>query len=113
VHNGLGYVAGHGPFDGSTTLDQALIGRDLTVEQGYDAARLTVLVILASLKRVLGALDRAPDCGQNATVANGFNELIVELWGEAGRHALRARPGAVPAERPDHRRRDHRRRLID
>ncbi len=109
VYGGLGYVAGHGPFDGSTPLVQGLIGRDLTVEQGYDAARLTALAMLASLKRVLGDLDRvtewiravgyvhcAPGFGQNATVANGFSDLIVELWGEAGRHA-RSAPGQGPS----------------
>ena len=55
VHGGLGYVAGHGPFDGSTPLVQGLVGRDLTVEEAYDAARLTALSILASLKRELGS----------------------------------------------------------
>ena len=100
VHGGLGYVAGHGPFDGSTLLVEGLIGRDLTVEDGYDAARMTALSIFASLKRVLGDLDRvtewiravgyvhcAPGFGQNATVVNGFSDLVVELWGPAGRHA--------------------------
>jgi hypothetical protein len=52
------YVAGHGPFDGSTLLMQGLVGRDLTIDQAYEAARLTTLSILASLKRELGELDR-------------------------------------------------------
>jgi hypothetical protein len=56
-HGGLAYIAGHGPFDGSTVLVEGLIGRDLTVAQGYDAARLTALSILGSLKRELGDLD--------------------------------------------------------
>jgi hypothetical protein len=109
LHGGLGYVAGHGPFDGSSLLVKGVIGRDLTVEQGYDAARLTALSILASLKRELGELDRvtqwiravgyvhcAPGFGQNATVVNGFSDLIVELWGDAGRHA-RSAPGQGPS----------------
>jgi hypothetical protein len=109
LHGGLGYVAGHGPFDGSSLLVEGLIGRDLTVEQGYEAARLTALSILASLKRELGELDRvtqwiravgyvhcAPGFGQNATVVNGFSDLIVELWGDAGRHA-RSAPGQGPS----------------
>src|SRR5215208_1767076 len=58
VHGGLAYVAGHGPFDGSTLLVEGLVGRDLTTDQAYDAARLTALSILASLKRELGDLDR-------------------------------------------------------
>lgn len=109
VHDGLAYVAGHGPFDGGTLLVEGLIGRDLTVDQGYDAARKTALSILASLKRELGDLNRvtqwiravgyvhcAPGFGQNATVVNGFSDLIVELWGDAGRHA-RSAPGQGPS----------------
>jgi enamine deaminase RidA (YjgF/YER057c/UK114 family) len=109
LHAGLAYIAGHGPFDGSTLLVEGLIGRDLTLEVGYDAARLTALSILASLKRELGDLDRitqwirtvgyvhcAPGFGQNAAVVNGFSDLIVELWGDAGRHA-RSAPGQGPS----------------
>jgi enamine deaminase RidA (YjgF/YER057c/UK114 family) len=109
VHRGLAYVAGHGPFDGSTLLVEGLVGRDLTIEEAYDAARLTALSILASLKRELGDLDRVTQwlravgyvhCvagfGQNAAVVNGFSDLIVELWGDAGRHA-RSAPGQGPS----------------
>jgi enamine deaminase RidA (YjgF/YER057c/UK114 family) len=109
MHGGLAYVAGHGPFDGSTLLVEGLVGRDLTIDQAYEAARLTTLSILASLKRELGELDRvtrwlravgyvhcAPGFAQNAAVVNGFSDLIVELWGEAGRHA-RSAPGQGPS----------------
>jgi enamine deaminase RidA (YjgF/YER057c/UK114 family) len=109
VHNGLAYIAGHGPFDGSTPLVQGLVGRDLTVDQAYEAARLTGLSILASLKRELGDLDRVtdwiravgyvpcePGFAQNASVVNGFSDLIVSLWGDAGRHA-RSAPGQGPS----------------
>jgi enamine deaminase RidA (YjgF/YER057c/UK114 family) len=109
VHGDLAFVAGHGPFDGSTLLVEGLVGRDLTIDQAYEAARLTTLSILASLKRELGELDRvtrwlravgyvhcAPGFGQNAAVVNGFSDLIVELWGEAGRHA-RSAPGQGPS----------------
>ena len=109
IHGGLAYIAGHGPFDGAKPLVQGVIGRDLTLEEGYDAARLTALSMLASLKRELGELDRvsewiravgyvhcAPGFEQNAKVANGFSDLIVELWGDAGRHA-RSAPGQGPA----------------
>jgi enamine deaminase RidA (YjgF/YER057c/UK114 family) len=105
VHGGLAYIAGHGPFDGATPLIQGRVGEDLTAEQGYEAARLTGLAILASLKLELGSLDRvtewiravgyvqaAPGFDQNPLVVNGFSDLIVELWGEAGRHA-RSAPG--------------------
>jgi hypothetical protein len=109
VHDGLAYIAGHGPFDGSTALVEGLIGRDLTLEQGYDAARLTALSMLASLKREFDDLDRItewiravgyvhcePGFAHNAKVLNGFSDLIVELWGEAGRHA-RSAPGQGPS----------------
>ena len=109
VYAGLAYIAGHGPFDGPTPLVKGVVGRDLTLEEGQQAARLTGLAILASLKRELGVLDRltewirvvcyvhcAPGFGQNAAVANGFSDLIVELWGDKGRHA-RSAPGQGPS----------------
>ena len=109
VHGGLAYIAGHGPFDGATLLVEGRVGDDLTLENGYDAARLTALSILASLRRALGDLDRitrwlravgyvhcAPGFRQNAAVTNGFSDLIVELWGDAGRHA-RSSPGQGPS----------------
>jgi enamine deaminase RidA (YjgF/YER057c/UK114 family) len=109
IHGGLAYIAGHGPFDGTTPLVQGLVGRDLTLDQAYDAARLTALSMLASLKRELDDLDRVtewirvvgyvhgePGFAQNAKVVNGFSDLIVELWGGAGRHA-RSAPGQGPS----------------
>lgn len=48
VHDGLAYVSGHGPFDGGRILMQGRIGEDLSLEQGYQAARLTALSIMAS-----------------------------------------------------------------
>ncbi len=88
---------------------QGLVGRDLTVDEGYQAARITALSMLASLKAELGDLDRVtewirvvgyvhcePGFAENATVVNGFSDLIVELWGDAGRHA-RSAPGQGPS----------------
>jgi hypothetical protein len=70
------------------------LGRDLSVEQGYHAARLTALSILGSLQRALGDLDRirgwgrffgmvnsAPGFNQQPSVINGFSQLILELYG--------------------------------
>ena len=109
VHAGVAYVAGHPAISGTQILAQGVVGRDLTLEQGYDAARLTALAILASLKKELGELDRvkrwlravgyvqtAPDFHDNAKVLNGFSDLIVELWGDNGRHA-RSAPGQGPS----------------
>ena len=103
VHGGLAYVSGHGPFDGERQLFKGSVGGDVTVEQGYEAARATALSMLASLKRELGELDRVTSwikalgfvkCaeGFDATPAaiNGFSDLILELWGDAGRHSRSA-----------------------
>ena len=109
VHGGLAYVAGHGPIAGSDVLVRGLVGRDLSLEAACDAARLTALSMLASLRQELGSVDRvtawiravgyvhgAPGFDQNALVVNGFSDLIVELWGDAGRHA-RSAPGQGPS----------------
>lgn len=54
------FISGHGPqnADGSIALPTGKVGRELSIEQGYAAARLTGLAILGSLKRTLGDLDR-------------------------------------------------------
>jgi hypothetical protein len=111
VRGGIGYIAGHPAIDGSTVLVEGVVGRDLTLEQGYEAARLTGLAILASLKQTLGDLDcvtewlravgyvqTAPGFSDNAKVVNGFSDLILELWGDSGRHA-RSAPGQAPSPR--------------
>ena len=97
------YISGHGPVDGTEVLMHGKVGDDVTPERGYEAARLTALSILASLKGELGELDRvtrwmkalvlvncAPHFSGTPLVANGFSDLILELWGEAGRHARSA-----------------------
>ena len=103
IHGGLAYVSGHGPLDGDRVLLTGSVGAEVTVEQAYDAARATALSMLASLKTALGDLDRVSEwirllgfvkCaeGFNATPAaiNGFSDLIIELWGDAGRHSRSA-----------------------
>ena len=103
VSGGLAYVSGHGPLDGSEVLVRGKVGADVTPEQGYDAARLTALSVLASLEQELGDLDRvtrwvkllglvncAPGFSATPGVINGFSELVLELWGDAGRHARSA-----------------------
>ena len=99
----VGYVSGHGPFDGDRQLFKGRVGSGVSIEQGYDAARAAGLSMLASLKQELGDLDRVTGwlkvlgfvkCadGFNSTpsVVNGFSDLILQLWGEAGRHARSA-----------------------
>jgi hypothetical protein len=96
-------------MDGSNVLMEGVIGAELTLEEGYEAARLTALSIFASLNAELKTLDRVtrwiravgyiqcvPGFRQNADVLNGFSDLVVELWGDVGRHA-RSAPGQGPA----------------
>lgn len=99
-------ISGHGPQnpDGSFAEPLGKLGRELNVEQGYVAARLTALSILGSLKRSLGELDRikawtrvfgmvnsAPGFNRQPSVINGFSELILELFGaQAGAHSRSA-----------------------
>jgi enamine deaminase RidA (YjgF/YER057c/UK114 family) len=103
VHGDLAYVSGHGPLDGERVLFTGRVGGEVSVEQAYEAARATGLSMLASLQRELGDLDRVTawvkalgfvSCaeGFNGTpaVINGFSDLILELWGDAGVHARSA-----------------------
>ena len=106
VYRDRAYISGHAPqaADGSLAEPLGKLGRDLTVEQGYIAARLTTLSILGSLQRTLGSLDRVAawlrvfgmvSCTegfiQQPSVINGCSDLILELWGpEAGAHARSA-----------------------
>ena len=103
VHGDVLYVSGHGPLDGERVLYTGRVGGEVSIEQAYDAARATGLSMLASLKQELGDLDRIGSwikalgfvcCaeGFNATpaVINGFSDLILHLWGDAGRHARSA-----------------------
>ena len=100
------FISGHGPqnADGSLAMPLGKLGRELTVEQGYIAARLTALAILGSLKRELGDLDRiaawsrvfgmvnsAPGFNRQPSVINGFSDLVLELFGpEVGAHSRSA-----------------------
>ncbi len=99
-------ISGHGPQnpDGSFAEPLGKLGRDVTLEQGYLAARLTALSILGSLHRALGDLDRiaawvrvfgmvnsAPGFNQQPSVINGFSDLILELFGpDSGAHSRSA-----------------------
>jgi len=96
------FVSGQLPVrDGE--LVKGRVGADLTVEEGYEAARLCVLNALAQVKAELGSLDRvervvklvgwvssAPDFDQQPKVINGASELLEAIFGEKGRHARSA-----------------------
>ncbi len=100
---GLVYMAGHVARRPDGTLVAGKLGADLTVEQGHEAARITMLNLLGSLKARIGELDRVtrvvkllcmvnctPEFGQQPAVANGASDLLVEVFGDKGRHARSA-----------------------
>lgn len=102
-HGGLAYVSGHGPVDGATTLVRGRVGDDIDPDAAAAAARLAALSALASLREELGDLDRVaswvrafgmvsctPDFDAMPAVVNGFSDLVVDLWGDPGRHARSA-----------------------
>lgn len=109
------FLSGVGPAarpDGTTPRGK--VGKDLTLEQGYEAARLTGLNLLARLKGELGDLDRVkrvvkllvmvnatPDFNQHPAVANGCSDLMVAVFGDKGRHARSAvGMGSLPNDIP-------------
>ncbi len=110
------YVAGHGPFKEGKLAYRGKVGRELTVEQGADAARITMLNCLASIRAAIGDLDKVNQVlrvfgmvaseegfGQQPLVINGASDLLVELYGDRGRHARAAvglfmLPGGMPVE---------------
>jgi enamine deaminase RidA (YjgF/YER057c/UK114 family) len=108
------YVSGQLPVDGADVLVRGRVGAELTLEQGYEAARLVGLSMFAALKADLGELDRvtrwvkalglvqcAPGFDKPPAVVNGFTDLVLEVWGDAGRHSRSAiGAGQLPFDVP-------------
>ncbi|MDF2812283.1 MAG: RidA family protein [Microvirga sp.] len=97
------YLSGMGPKRADGTYRPGRLGRDTTVQEGYADARLTGLNLLAVAKAALGDLSRIeavvkllgmvnaePDFSDHPKVINGCSDLLVEVLGEAGRHARSA-----------------------
>jgi enamine deaminase RidA (YjgF/YER057c/UK114 family) len=111
------FLSGHGPLrtDGKPSA-RGKVGRDLSVEEGYKVAREVGLNLLASARALLGSLDKvkrvvkvlgmvnsADGFGDQPKVINGFSDLMVEVFGEPGRHARSAvgmaeLPMGIPVE---------------
>jgi enamine deaminase RidA (YjgF/YER057c/UK114 family) len=98
----LVFLSGHGPLE-KDRLITGKLGSDLTVEEGYQAARLVAIGLLGSLKDVIGDLERVrrivkllglvnsePTFLEQPQVINGASDLLVEVFGEKGRHARSA-----------------------
>jgi enamine deaminase RidA (YjgF/YER057c/UK114 family) len=119
VYGGHVYISGHGPQapDGPFAPPFGKVGAEVSTEQAYEAARLTTLSILGTLKRELDDLDRvtawlrvfgmvnsAPGFTDQPSVINGCSDLLLELYGpEAGQHArsavgLAELPWGIPVE---------------
>ena len=111
------YLSGLGPAaraDGSELTGK--VGADLTTEEGYEAARLTGINIISRMKGELGDLDRVkrvvkllgmvnsdPKFNQQPAVVNGCSDLLVEVFGDKGRHArsavgMASLPNDIPVE---------------
>ena len=97
------FLAGHGPWDAGGRIVLGKLGRELDVAAGAEAARLSGLALLATMRSELGSLDRvvrivkllvmvncAPGFNDMPTVANGCSDLLVEVFGDTGRHARSA-----------------------
>jgi enamine deaminase RidA (YjgF/YER057c/UK114 family) len=111
------FLSGHGPLrtDGKPSA-RGKLGRELTVEQGYKVAREVGLNLLATARASLGSLDRvkrvvkvlgmvnsAEGFGEQPKVINGFSDLMVEVFGDTGKHARSAvgmaeLPMGIPVE---------------
>jgi enamine deaminase RidA (YjgF/YER057c/UK114 family) len=112
----LVYLAGHGPNRGGQPAWTGKLGREYTEEQGAEAARETAINLLATLRLAIGSLDRVKqvvkmlgmvncteDFGRQPYVINGASNLLVEVFGEAGRHArsavgMQSLPNGMPVE---------------
>jgi enamine deaminase RidA (YjgF/YER057c/UK114 family) len=103
----IAFSCGQGPL---RSTKRGMVGQELTVEEGYQAARETCLNCLAQLKKHLGSLDRikqvlqvigfinsAEGFMQQPAVLNGFTDLLVELFGNPGGKPARA---ALPVHHP-------------
>jgi enamine deaminase RidA (YjgF/YER057c/UK114 family) len=96
----LVFLAGHGPRKPEGGYVAGRVGRDLTLKQGYEAARLTAIDLLASLKaeigdlnkvkrvvKVMGMVNSDESFTQHPKVVNGCSDLLVAVFGDRGRHA--------------------------
>lgn len=110
------FVSGHGPYDDGTVKMTGKVGKDLSVEEGYQAARSTALNLLASVKAAIYDLDEisrivkltgmvncTEDFADCPKVVNGCSDLLVEIFGDSGRHAraavgMQSLPGQWPVE---------------
>jgi enamine deaminase RidA (YjgF/YER057c/UK114 family) len=103
VTGNLLFLAGQGPRDASGKTLTGKVGADVSVDEGYQRARLIGLQLLSAARTALGSLDRVdqvvkmlcmvnavPEFKDHPKVANGMSDLFVEVFGDSGRHARSA-----------------------
>lgn len=110
----LVYLSGKGPTQADGTMLRGKVGSDLDIDQAYDAARLVGIQLLAGLRDHIGSLDNVsrvvkllgmvnaePDFEDHPKVINGCSDLLVSVFGDAGRHARSAvGMGSLPDQIP-------------
>ena len=96
------YLSGQGPKRADGTYPTGKVGADVSIEEAYEHAKQTGLGLLAAMKKAAGSLDKvevikllgmvnaAPDFSDHPKVINGCSDLMVEVFGDAGRHARSA-----------------------
>jgi enamine deaminase RidA (YjgF/YER057c/UK114 family) len=110
------FVSGHGPYNDGKTMVSGKLGKELTIEEGYKTARNVALNCLASVQATLGDLNKVKrvvkllgmvncteDFKDHPKVINGASDLLVEVFGDAGRHArsavgMQSLPNGIPVE---------------
>ncbi|GAA4466661.1 RidA family protein [Nibrella saemangeumensis] len=103
------FLAGHVSTRADNSGIIGKVGKDLTVEQGYEAAKVTTVSLLSTLKAELGSLNRVkrivkvtgmvnclPDFADQPKVINGCSDLLVSVFGDNGRHARTAVGMTIP-----------------
>ena len=112
----LVFLLGHGPVKNDGTMIIGRVGEDLTLDEGYQAARQVALALIANLQKEIGDLDNVkrvvkllgmvnstPDFKDQPKVINGASDLFVEVFGDKGKHArsavgMNVLPGNIPVE---------------
>lgn len=110
----LVFLAGHGPRRRDGTFVTGRLGDDLSIEDGYEASRITAIRMIITLKDYLTDLSRVrriidmtgmvaatPDFAEHPKVIDGASDLLIEVFGERGRHARAAiGMGSLPFNTP-------------
>jgi len=97
------YISGKGPLQDNGEYIKGKVGEDLTIEEGYYAARVTAINLISTLKaslgdlskvkriiRVTGMVNSSSDFTEHPSVVNGCSDLLVEVFGERGKHTRAA-----------------------